>query len=52
MIKALFFDLDGTLLNDQKLISQNTKTTLVRCKESGVKLFVTTARPLRGNAFK
>lgn len=44
MIKALFLDLDGTLLTSDKLISENTKTALLKCKENGIKLFVATAR--------
>jgi len=44
MIKALFFDLDGTLLNSKKVISDKTRTTLIKCKEKGIKLFVATAR--------
>ena len=45
MIRALFLDLDGTLLNSKKEISPLTKTTLENCKKDGVKLFVATARP-------
>lgn len=45
MIKALFFDLDGTLLNSQKKISPETKSTLLKCKQNGIKLFIATARP-------
>ena len=44
MIKALFFDLDGTLLTSDKIISEKTKMTLIKCKEKGIKLFVATAR--------
>lgn len=44
MIKALFFDLDGTLLNSNKDISNKTKKTIIKCKEKGIKLFVATAR--------
>lgn len=45
MIKAIFFDLDGTLLNSEKEISKHTRFALEECKESGIKLFVATARP-------
>ncbi len=45
MIKAVFFDLDGTLLNSKKELSSKTKSVLVKCRESGIKLFVATARP-------
>lgn len=45
MIKAVFFDLDGTLLNSQKIISDKTKYALMECKNKGINLFVATARP-------
>jgi Cof subfamily protein (haloacid dehalogenase superfamily) len=45
MIKAIFFDLDGTLLNSKKEITAQTKQTLMACKANGVKLFIATARP-------
>ena len=45
MIKALFFDLDGTLLNSEKQISPTTKNTLQKCTAKGCKLFIATARP-------
>jgi Cof subfamily protein (haloacid dehalogenase superfamily) len=45
MIRALFFDLDGTLLNSKKVISPKTVQTLEKCRENNIKLFVATARP-------
>ena len=45
MIKALFFDLDGTLLNSKTEISDKTRITLKKCVEKGYKLFIATARP-------
>ena len=45
MIKALFFDLDGTLLDSEKRISPKTRKALVQCVERGYQLFVATARP-------
>ena len=45
MIKALFFDLDGTLLNSRKEISSQTRLTLEACKSKGIRLFIATARP-------
>lgn len=45
MIKALFFDLDGTLLNTEKKISPMTRRALEKCREKGAKLYVATARP-------
>lgn len=45
MIKAIFFDLDGTLLNSERTISPKTRTALEKCKENGIKLFTATACP-------
>lgn len=45
MIKALFFDLDGTLLNSEKKISPLTRRALAACKENGIQLYIATARP-------
>ena len=44
MIKALFFDLDGTLLTSNKKISDLSFETLRTCKEKGIYVFVVTAR--------
>ena len=45
MIRALFFDLDGTLLNSQKKLSPAVYGALKGCRERGIGLFVATARP-------
>lgn len=45
MIKALFFDLDGTLLTSAKKLSSKTKTALKACRDMGIKVFTATARP-------
>ena len=45
MIKALFFDLDGTLLNSDRKISSTTRAILERCRRNGIKLYISTARP-------
>jgi hypothetical protein len=44
-IKAIFLDLDGTLLNGAKQITPKTFTALQKCRAVGVKLFIATARP-------
>jgi len=44
LIKALFFDLDGTLLTSSRKLSDKTKFALKSCKEKGIKAFVATAR--------
>jgi len=45
VIKAIFFDLDGTLLTSKKEISLKTRHTLEKCKSNNIKLFIATARP-------
>lgn len=44
MIKAIFFDLDRTLLDSKKCIPQSAITVLKKCRNKGIKLFVATAR--------
>ncbi|MBQ3107008.1 MAG: HAD-IIB family hydrolase, partial [Firmicutes bacterium] len=44
MIKALIFDLDGTLLTGQKQIAESSREALKRCREKGIRVFVATAR--------
>lgn len=46
MNKILFTDLDGTLLNNDSLISQNTKKALDLMIQSGNKLVLSSGRPL------
>lgn len=45
MIKAMFFDLDGTLLNDKKKMQESSKSVLNKCKKQGIKICIATARP-------
>lgn len=45
MIKALFFDLDGTLLGSDRRISARTRATLAACGDRGIRRFIATARP-------
>lgn len=45
MIKAIFLDLDGTLLSSKKTITPKTKNALWLCKEKGIKIFIATGRP-------
>lgn len=44
MIKALFFDLDGTLLSGEKKILPKTRRAVEACREKGIKVFLATAR--------
>lgn len=46
MIKLVAIDLDGTLLNSQKQISDEDKSTLKQAKQNGVKVVICTGRPL------
>jgi len=43
-IKMLVFDLDGTLLRDDKTVSERTISTLKKCRENGIKVTYATGR--------
>ena len=44
MIKAVILDLDGTLLDDNHIISDTNKEILKKLKDRGVKIFLATGR--------
>lgn len=46
MIKLIAIDLDGTLLSDDKTISEKNKIALAKAKAKGVKVVICTGRPL------
>lgn len=46
-MKALFFDLDGTLLDREKRIPPSAVEALLAARKKGVKVFVATGRSLR-----
>ncbi|MGX7173437.1 Cof-type HAD-IIB family hydrolase [Enterococcus ratti] len=46
MIKLITIDLDGTLLNEEKQISQGNKQALAKAKAKGIKVILCTGRPL------
>ena len=48
--KALFLDLDGTLLNDQKQITPGNRRAIERALDAGHKIIITSGRPLVGTA--
>lgn len=48
MIKLVAIDIDGTLLNDKREITENVKNAIQEAKEAGVKIVITTGRPLPG----
>ena len=45
-LKAIVLDIDGTLLNDQKVISSRTREALLKAQESGVKVVLASGRPI------
>jgi Cof subfamily protein (haloacid dehalogenase superfamily) len=48
MIKALFFDIDGTLVSFKThQIPQSTVNALEKAKERGIKIFISTGRPVQ-----
>lgn len=47
-IRAVFLDLDGTLNNDDKIITERTRSALMRAQIQGVRLVLASARPSPG----
>ena len=50
-IKLIALDLDGTLLNSDKKISDRNLATLKLAQEQGTKIVLTTGRPLKAMEF-
>jgi HAD-superfamily hydrolase, subfamily IIB len=48
MYKLIAIDMDGTLLKDDKSLSDVTKKSLKRAQELGVKIVLTSGRPIQG----
>lgn len=46
MYKLLALDLDGTLLNDKKVISKKNLAALKKVEDLGIKVVITTGRAL------
>ena len=46
--KLIALDLDGTLLNDQKQITEQTRSALFAAQETGIRLALASARPSPG----
>ena len=46
--QLIAMDLDGTLLNDQKIITERTKEALMAAQKAGVRLALASARPSPG----
>ena len=50
-IKLIALDLDGTLLNSEKKISDRNLAALKAAQDKGVKVVLTTGRPLKAMDF-
>ena len=48
MFKLIALDMDGTLLKGDNTISQETKKAIKLAKDKGIKIVITTGRPLQG----
>ncbi|NEZ46772.1 sugar-phosphatase [Clostridium niameyense] len=48
MYKLIAIDMDGTLLKDDKTISEENKIAIKKAKDKGVKVVLSTGRPLEG----
>lgn len=46
--KVIVMDIDGTLTNDNKVISEKTKATLMKAQEKGITLVLASGRPTNG----
>lgn len=44
MIKAVFFDIDGTLINYKMEMPESTKKALKTLRKKGLKVFIATGR--------
>lgn len=47
-LKAIVLDLDGTLLNEQKLMTTRTKEKLIEAQKKGIKVVLASGRPMSG----
>ncbi|MDN6292978.1 MAG: HAD hydrolase family protein, partial [Tetragenococcus halophilus] len=47
-IKAIAMDMDGTLLNEGKIISSKTKAALLEAQRQGIKVILASGRPTPG----
>lgn len=42
--KAIFLDMDGTMLNNYNRVTDNTKSVIDKLRESGIYVFIVTGR--------
>lgn len=48
MIRAIILDIDGTLVNDEKIITPETKKALLKAQDMGIRLAIASARSDNG----
>lgn len=48
--KLLVLDLDGTLTNQKKEVTEHTRRTLIEAQERGVKIVLASGRPTYGGS--
>ena len=48
MYKLIALDMDGTLLKEDKTISNRTKETIEKAREKGVRVVLASGRPIEG----
>ena len=46
--KILAFDIDGTLTNSQKIITEETKRAIFAAMDKGCKVLIASGRPVKG----
>ena len=47
-LKAIVMDIDGTLLNDQKVITPRTQEKLIEAQKRGITVILASGRPTQG----
>lgn len=47
-LKLIALDIDGTLTNDEKKITEDTRSTLLKLQKQGVRVMLASARPVPG----
>lgn len=47
-IKAIALDIDGTLTNDEKVVTPRTREALMRAQERGIRVILASGRPVQG----
>lgn len=47
-LKAIVLDIDGTLLNDERIITTRTKDKLIAAQKQGIKVILASGRPTQG----